>query len=473
MSLDLVEIAQIERIGSTGKLFSHLDGLLTRSDIAVPGHPDAVIWQLGNHTGLQPVVHTITDKFSLVGVLGAIEILGLPGYGVPCMAQYRHDMDLAPFEWLTALGGVPIKWSTAGDTTVDDGKGGQVVVKGKSGNAELRTATGTYCNLRTLEFATGKVLTFIRAMPMLPYSQDKKAFRVDSDGQIHSEMNTDGIRIAFAIRKALELLHERTTSGNNTVLRAVIKPTQALEDGVMAGLLRAISAKTQVNRTRSYGSDYNMEHKESVTKIIACLPSNFFQGMEDWRGELQEIIADYSYPMLLDDMIEKNDVVFLTTDLDGDRGTDLLAGAPETILKLISKVLELLKTLNVHSNFSALEIFHRLGFQATHGMSIQSVMHTMEGTEIFEMLLGTADSMLHRLLDGTEDEVPYYTPRIHFELTIAAALRANPEDTELKDFCTEAMSKFDLVYGDEVERPSFLQGMAELQGLIIPWGSSK
>lgn len=39
------------------------------------------------------------------------------------MAQYRHDTNLAPFKWLSALDGIGIKWSTAGDTFVDDGNG--------------------------------------------------------------------------------------------------------------------------------------------------------------------------------------------------------------------------------------------------------------------------------------------------------------------------------------------------------------
>jgi len=43
-----------------------------------------------------------------------------------------------------------IKWSTAGDAYVNDGQGGKVVVKGKSGNAPLRTQAGVYCNVRQL-----------------------------------------------------------------------------------------------------------------------------------------------------------------------------------------------------------------------------------------------------------------------------------------------------------------------------------
>ena len=60
--------------------------------------------------------------------------------------------------------------------------------------------------------------------------------------------------------------------------------------------------------------------------------------MQDWTGQADEIIADYSYPMLLSDMIEKQDTIYFTTDLDGDRGTDLLAGAPKILLDYTTQV---------------------------------------------------------------------------------------------------------------------------------------
>ena len=65
-----------------------------------------------------------------------------------------------------------------------DGKGGRVVVKGKSGNAPLRTQAGVYCNVRPYG-----CITVVRCMPCLPYSQDKKKFTVDAKtGIVHSEM---------------------------------------------------------------------------------------------------------------------------------------------------------------------------------------------------------------------------------------------------------------------------------------------
>ena len=86
-----------------------------------------------------------------------------------------------------------IKWSTAGDAYVNDGKGDRVVVMGKSGNAPLRTQAGVYCNVRPYG-----PITAVRCMPCLPYSQNKPKFDVDpKTGHIHSEnefaRNTDGL----------------------------------------------------------------------------------------------------------------------------------------------------------------------------------------------------------------------------------------------------------------------------------------
>ncbi len=470
MKLDLLDIAQIERNGGKGKLFSHLDNILDRSDIEVPGHPDAVIWKLGNHAGdIEPVIHTITDKFSLIATLGAIEILGLPGYGIPTMAQYRHDTALAPFKWLSALDGVAIKWSTAGDIFVDDGSGKSVVVAGKSGNARLRTDAQVYCNVRALEFAQGKEIAFVRVMPMLPYSQDKEAFEVNKKWIIHSEMNTDGVRIAYAVRKALDLLNERQGK-YATVMRASIKPTQAMEDGIMAGLFRYMVWKTSIEIKRQYKVNYYEEHKERIDTILELLPSDFFDGMENWQGEADEIIADYSYPMLLSDMIEKQDTIYLTTDLDGDRGTDLLAGAPKILLDFTTQV-----TKQLGSDANTLSTWDAMGYKATHGMGIQSFMHTIDGREILEMLLGTADSMLDRLLDGHEEKSEsgrvhgLYDPGIHFSLTIEAVKRANPDNKKLHDFCNDAWEKYLSVYGPDKKRPRFIDGMEKLSEIITPW----
>jgi len=199
--IDLLKIAQEEQ---NGDLFGVLDSIYQRSEIQPTGISDAVIWEGGNqNTSVNPVAHAFTDMFALNGTLMALDVLGLPYLGVPMMAQYRHDMDLAPLEWFGKLDYTSIKWSTAGDFMVDEGDE-KVVVAGKSGNAALRTAAGVYCNVRPY----GSI-TCVRCMPCLPYSQNKKVFGVDAEtGIIHSEMNTPGVRLAYAGRLFLQMVHE-------------------------------------------------------------------------------------------------------------------------------------------------------------------------------------------------------------------------------------------------------------------------
>ena len=136
--LDLLNIARTEADG--GDLFGLLEGLFEPTDVRPAGHPEAVIWRGGNHdTQIQPVAHSLTDAYALLGTLAAIDVLGLPYYAVPMWAQYRHDLQLAPLSWFGNMPCTSIKWSTAGDAWVNDGQGGKVVVMGKSGNAPLRT----------------------------------------------------------------------------------------------------------------------------------------------------------------------------------------------------------------------------------------------------------------------------------------------------------------------------------------------
>ena len=182
-SLDLLKIAREEQ---DGDLFKLLDGIYKRSKVQPRGISDAVIWEGGSTCGnVRPVAHSFTDMFALNGTIMALDVLGLPFLAVPMMAQYRHDTRLAPLDWFGKLEYTAIKWSTAGDFMVNE-NGRKVVVAGKSGNAPLRIAAGVYCNVRP--YGT---ITSVRFMPGLPYSQDKKKFRVDRDtGNIHSEMNT-------------------------------------------------------------------------------------------------------------------------------------------------------------------------------------------------------------------------------------------------------------------------------------------
>ena len=77
--LDLMKIARTEAEG--GDLFSLLNDLYQPTDVRPNGYPDAVVWQGGNHDGsVEPVAHSMTDAFALLGTMAAIDILGLPFY---------------------------------------------------------------------------------------------------------------------------------------------------------------------------------------------------------------------------------------------------------------------------------------------------------------------------------------------------------------------------------------------------------
>ena len=134
--LDLMNIARTEAAG--GDLLGTLGSLFEPADVRPEGYPDAVIWKGGNFTSnVNPVAHSLTDAYALLGTIAAIDILGLPYYAVPMWSQYRHDTKLASLSWFGSMPCTSIKWSTAGDAYVNDPSGERVVVMGKSGNAPL------------------------------------------------------------------------------------------------------------------------------------------------------------------------------------------------------------------------------------------------------------------------------------------------------------------------------------------------
>lgn len=327
-ALDLLKIAREEQ---DGDLFGLLDSIYTRSKTQPKGMTDAVIWEGGNHAdGVEPVAHAFTDMFALNGTLMALDVLGLPFLGVPMMAQYRHDQQLAPLDWFGNLEYTSLKWSTAGDFMVDE-NGKKVVVAGKSGNAALRTAAGVYCNVRPY----GSI-TSVRCMPCLPYSQDKKKFNVDpATGIVHSEMNTPGLRIAYAARQFLRMVNETGYIG-----RLALKPTQAQEDAINAGVFRWMIKDTGFELKKQYSVDAYLEHQDKIDAIVALLPDDFKSGMADWKGDLYEHIADTNYGVLLHDMMQQENVIVYATDLDGDRLTDLMADAPDALRAWGRMVLE-------------------------------------------------------------------------------------------------------------------------------------
>jgi len=453
--LDLLKIAQEEQ---SGDLFKYLDGIYKRSKVQPQGCSDAVIWEGGNFAGgVKPVAHAFTDMFALNGTIMALDVLGLPFLAVPMMAQYRHNTKLVSLEWFGKLDATAIKWSTAGDFMVNE-NGKKVVVMGKSANAPLRTAAGVYCNVRPYGG-----ITSVRFMPGLPYSQDKKNFRVEKDsGNVHSEMNTPGVRMAYAARLFLKMVHETGQLG-----RIATKPTQAQEDAINAGIIRWLLQGTKFKLGRKYVVDAYEEHRANVDAIVALLPKDFKAGMENWGGEVHEHISDTNFGILLHDMINQRPAIVYATDLDGDRLTDLMADAPDVLRAWGQKVLD-----HVKAGKKIGDVWKEMGFTMTNGKDMTSVMYRIHGAPIYEQTLGSADAMLLRLLAGDETvggEKQPYDPRIHFVLINEAYKAANPGNKQLADWLDAQLANFDKVYGGK--RPRYIEGYLKLKQAIKPWGT--
>ncbi|MGA1696197.1 MAG: hypothetical protein ACO39V_04850, partial [Arenicellales bacterium] len=72
--IDLMSIARTESDG--GDLFSIFDALYEEGDIRPEGYPNAVVWKGGHHDGrIQPVAHSLTDAYALLGTVAAIDVL--------------------------------------------------------------------------------------------------------------------------------------------------------------------------------------------------------------------------------------------------------------------------------------------------------------------------------------------------------------------------------------------------------------
>ena len=453
--VDLLSIARAEANGENlEKIFS---SMFRVSEIKPKGYPNAIVWEGGNFdSDVNPVAHSLTDAYALIGTLAAIDILGLPFYALPMWSQIRHDLKLEPLSWFGNMPVTSIKWSTAGDAYVNDKNGGKVVVMGKSGNAPLRTQAGVYCNVRPYG-----PITVVRCMPCLPYSQDKAKFTINSEtGIIHSEMNTPAIQMAYAGRLFLKMVNETGKLG-----RIAFKPTQAMEDGINAGLITWLLDGTKFKIGRKWAVNAYEEHKENIQKIINLLPSNFKEGMENWSGSIEQHIADTNYGLLLWDLIEKKECVVLATDLDGDRLTDLLADVSDPLREFGKKILK-----KVNSESKIENLWNEMGYITGNGRDMTSVMYRMDGPPIHEQTLGSADAMLLRLLNGDESmggtKKPY-DPRIHFVLIRDAYLEANPDNKKLKLWFDEVLNTFDSIYG--TKRPNFLDGYRTLKESITPW----
>ncbi|HKW38182.1 MAG TPA: hypothetical protein VJO54_10275 [Burkholderiales bacterium] len=454
----LLDLQGIAREEQEGNLFKLLDGIYKRSSVRPSGYPDAIIWEGGNSAGgVKPVAHAFTDMFALNGTLMALDVLGLPFLGVPMMAQFRHDTKLVSLEWFGKLDATALKWSTAGDFMVNEG-GKKVVVMGKSANAPLRTAAGVYCNVRPYGG-----ITSVRFMPGLPYSQDKKKFNVDpKSGNIHSEMNTPGVRMAYAARLFLKMVHETRNLG-----RVATKPTQAQEDAINAGIFRWLLQGTQFKLKRQYTVDAYEEHHANVDAIVALLPKDFKAGMESWGGDVYEHISDTNFGLLLHDMIRQRPCIVYATDLDGDRLTDLMADAPDVLRDWGQIVLD-----RAGAKADMKKLWKEMGFTMTNGKDMTSVMYRVHGAPIYEQTLGSADAMLLRLLKGDETEggtKQPYDPRIHFVLINEAYKAANPGNKKLADWLDAQLAAFDRIYSPA--RPRYIEGYKKLKEAIRPWGS--
>ena len=461
--IDLLKIAQTEAAG--GDLFSEIKKLFNDADIKPNGYPDAVVWMGGNHNDqINPIAHSLTDAYALLGTIAAIDILGLPYYAIPMWSQYRHDLKLKSLSWFGNMPCTSIKWSTAGDAYVIDENGKKVVVMGKSGNAPLRTQAGVYCNVRPYG-----PITVVRCMPCLPYSQDRAVFNVDKNtGIIHSEMNTPALQMAYANRRFLKMVHESGKLG-----RVAFKPTQAMEDGINSGILSWLLDGTKFKVGRKYAVDGYKEHKELIDRVITLLPDNFKEGMDSWEGQIEQHISDTNYGLLLWDLIEQKDVIVLATDLDGDRLTDLLADVSDPLRAFGQRIINHIDKKNsIISETKMNYIWNEMGYVTGNGRDMTSVMYRMEGPPIHEQTLGSADAMLLRLLDGDESlggtKQPY-DPRIHFVLIRDAYIDANPGNKKLKNWLDDALNKFDNIYSGN--RPKFLDGYKKLKDVIKPWGA--
>jgi hypothetical protein len=267
--------------------------------------------------------------------------------------------------------------------------------------------------------------------------------------------------MAYANRRFLQMVHETGKLG-----RVAFKPTQAMEDGINAGLLSWLLQDTKFEVGRKYAVDGYVEHRERVDRIIALLPDDFKAGMENWSGRVEQHIADTNYGLLLWDLIDKQDAIVLATDLDGDRLTDLLADVSDPLRHFGQLVLD-----KVGADAKMSDLWGEMGYTTGNGRDMTSVMYRMDGPPIHEQTLGSADAMLLRLLDGDESmggtKRPY-DPRIHFVLIRDAYLDANPGNQELATWLDGALATFDKIYAGE--RPGFLEGYAQLKEAITPWG---
>jgi hypothetical protein len=155
------------------------------------------------------------------------------------------------------------------------------------------------------------------------------------------------------------------------------------------------------------------------------------------------------------------------TDLDGDRLTDLMADASDVLRDWGQIVID-----RVGAKVDMKKLWVDMGFTMTNGKDMTSIMYRVHGAPIYEQTLGSADTMLLRLLAGDETvggEKAPYDPRIHFVLINEAYKADNPGNTKLATWLDEQLAIFDQVYSGA--RPRYLDGYKALKAAITPWGA--
>ena len=75
--LDLLNIAKTEADGND--LLKLISSLYKSSDIRPKGYPNAIVWEGGNFDkNINPIAHSLTDAYALLGTIAAIDVLNLP-----------------------------------------------------------------------------------------------------------------------------------------------------------------------------------------------------------------------------------------------------------------------------------------------------------------------------------------------------------------------------------------------------------
>ena len=122
----------------------------------------------------------------------------------------------------------------------------------------------------------------------------------------------------------------------------------------------------------------------SIDKIIKLLPPDFKNGMDNWSGRIEQHIADTNYGLLIWDLINKQNTIVLSTDLDGDRLTDLLADISDPLRTFSGMVAN-----KLGQDIDINKLWSDMGYTTGNWRAMTSVMYRMEGPPIHAQTLGS------------------------------------------------------------------------------------